>query len=141
MRRILNVLIPVLLIGATASGCSDSNSSEVDLAGRTFTSQSLVIDGAETPAADGGTIAVTFTDDGVSINAGCNTLFGNATWSGGILEVEGEALASTMMACSEALMDQDQLLSTFFISDPRWSLEGSQLTLSTDSVTLEMTEQ
>lgn len=141
MRRILNVLIPVLLVGATASGCIDTNSSEVDLAGRTFTSQSLVIDGAETPAADGGTIAVTFTDDGVSINAGCNTLFGNATWSGGILEVEGEALASTMMACSEALMDQDQLLSTFFISDPRWSLEGSQLTLSTDSVTLEMTEQ
>lgn len=102
--------------------------------------QELVIDNIATPAADGGSVALTFTDDGISVNAGCNTLFGSATWTGGVISVEGGILASTMMACSDALMDQDQLLTAFFTSDPSWSLSGSELTITNDSITMSLTE-
>jgi heat shock protein HslJ len=45
-----------------------------------------------------------------------------------------------MMACSDALMDQDQLLSAFFTSDPSWSLSGNELTLTNDSITMSLSE-
>jgi heat shock protein HslJ len=132
-------LCAVAVIGVT--GCSSDSQSTPELAGRTFTSQEIVVDNVPSPAADNGTIALTFTDDGISVNAGCNTLFANATWADGVISIESDTMASTMMACPEALMSQDQLLSTFFTSDPQWSLEGNQLTVSTPTATLVLIEQ
>jgi len=68
----------------------------------------------------------------VSANAGCNTLFGGASWDGGKLELDG-ALASTMMACDDALMEQDQWLSDFLSSSPALALDGKTLTLGDDT--------
>ena len=88
----------------------------------------------------GSTITLTFEDGQVSANAGCNTLFGAASWDAGTLDVE-EALASTLMACDDALMAQDQWLSDFLTSDPALSLAGTNLTLGDDSAGLTLTEE
>ena len=133
------VLCAAAVVGL--AGCSSDSNESSDLGGRTFVTQELVIDNIATPAADGGSVSLTFTDDGISVNAGCNTLFGSATWTGGVISVEGETLASTMMACSDALMDQDQLLSTFFTSDPSWTLSGNELSLTNGSITMSLTER
>lgn len=122
--------VTVFAIVSLLSACSGGGDAEsADLEGRTFTTQAVVIDGTESPAADGGTISLTFSDGSISINAGCNTLFGDATWTDGTILVPAGALASTMMACSEPLMAQDQLLATFFSSNPTWSLTGDTLTI------------
>ncbi len=145
MRSLTGILTGILSLCVVAvvglTGCTSGSQNSPDLAGRTFTSQELVINNVPAAAADGGTIAVTFTDDGISVNAGCNTLFANATWSTGVISIEGDTMASTMMACSESLMNQDQVLSTFFTSDPGWTLEGDKLTLSTPTITIILTEQ
>lgn len=121
-----------LVAAMVLSACGSDGSGSEDLDGKTFTSQTLVIDGAEVPAADGQTINVSFADGSISVNAGCNTLFGQASWADGQIELAAPTLASTMMACSEPLMAQDQLLITFFSSSPSWSLAGETLTVSSD---------
>ncbi|MGM0384467.1 MAG: META domain-containing protein [Actinomycetota bacterium] len=123
----------VAAIAALAlSGCSGSS----ELEGRTFTATEVrghdLVEGSE--------MTITFEDGQVSANAGCNTLFGAASWDGGTLDV-AEALASTMMACDDALMAQDQWLSDFLTSDPALSLAGTTLKLGDDSAGLTLTEE
>ena len=128
---LLSVFIGFAVI--TLAACSGSDNDSAALDGKTFTGQTLVLNGAEVAAADGQTISVTFVDGSISINGGCNTLFGEATWAGGEITLATETLASTMMACSEPLMAQDQALIAFFSSSPTWSLSGSTLTLKSDT--------
>ena len=134
MKRLV-VLAVTLLAGASLlSACGNGSETEsADLEGRTFTTQSVVIDGTETPAADGGTVTLAFIDGSISINAGCNSLFGEATWTDGTITVPAGTLASTMMACSEPLMAQDQLLADFFASNPTWTLTGESLTIESEA--------
>ena len=58
---------------------------------------------------DGTTIDITITDDGVSGSSGCNTYSAGAdlTVDGSTLELTSE-IASTMMACEQPIMDQEQ---------------------------------
>ena len=93
------------------------------------------MDGAEQPLALDGTLQVAFVDGGVSVNAGCNTLFGPADLSGGTIALTGE-LASTKMACAPELMAQDDELAAFFSAGPTWALEGSVLTLTGGTTTI-----
>lgn len=77
-------------------------------------------------------MTVTFIDDGVSVNAGCNTMFGAADLTNGTIAMAGP-MAGTKMACDPALMAQDEEIAAFFASTPRWSIDGEQLMLSNDS--------
>lgn len=133
-------ILSVLMSIATLTACTET-ASDPDLAGRTFTGQVISVDGVSTPAANGSTIAVTFTDDGISINAGCNTMFAQAQWDDSTITVADNAVASTMMACDALLMQQDQMLSEFLTSDPLWEVEGTELTLTSGSTSLTLTEQ
>lgn len=133
-------VLSVLMSIATLTACTET-ASDPDLTGRTFTGQVISVDGVNTPTANGSTIAVTFTDDGISVNAGCNTLFANAQWDESTITVADDAVASTMMACDALLMQQDQMLSEFLTSDPRWEVEGTELTLTSGSTSLTLTEQ
>jgi heat shock protein HslJ len=72
--------------------------------------------------------------------AGCNTMFGVAMLADGVLTVPAGNLASTMMACAEMLMEQDQALITFFTSNPSYTLDGLILTLASPTTTIVMTE-
>lgn len=51
---------------------------------------------------------LTFTATNYSINNGCNTIFG--TYKVNVTNIELGAGASTLMACEQKLMDQDQAL-------------------------------
>lgn len=121
------------LTGALAiSGCSSSSSSPE---GGTYTTQVITTDGAEQPLALDGTLQVAFVDGGVSVNAGCNTLFGPADLSGGTIALTG-ALASTKMACAPELMAQDDELAAFFSAGPAWTVDGEVLTLTGGTTTI-----
>lgn len=107
-----------------------------DLEGHTYTSTAS--SGHDLVA--GSRVTLSFEDGRISANAGCNTMSGSASWEGDTLDVTGP-LASTMMACDEALMAQDRWLSEFLESSPALSLSGTQLTLGGPGDGLTLTQE
>jgi len=132
--------VPILAILATAmlTSCSSGGADPAALMGKSFTTQQATIGGVEQSLAQGSTLTLSFTEDGISAKAGCNTIFGAANLDGGKITV-ATPLGMTMMACEQPLMDQDQWLSRFLSSGPSWALEGTTLTLSSgsDAIVLE----
>jgi heat shock protein HslJ len=101
-----------------------------DLVDRSF--ESTAVTGHELVA--GSTVELVFMADSVAARAGCNSMNGGYEIVDGTLEV-GE-MASTMMACDDALMDQDSWLSGFLASGPAIALDGDTLTLTGDDATM-----
>ena len=138
--RLIVVLGVVLLLAACGDdegGGSADASAASELAGSTYTSTSVT--GRE--LVDGAPLTLQFTDDGISANAGCNTMSATATWTDGTLEVDGDAMAMTQMACDDALMEQDIWLSEFLTSSPKLTAGDDELVLEGDGVTLTFEEQ
>jgi heat shock protein HslJ len=73
-------------------------------------------------------IRVSFDDGSVSVNAGCNTMFGAYTIDGDVLSAP--TLAMTMMACDQALMTQDTWISALISSNPTFTVAGDTLTIT-----------
>ena len=140
MKKLFGLILSFVVMGAVISGCGSDSSVSADPSGKTYVASELTVDGVLTPAAEESLIELTFTEDGISIIAGCNTLFGVATLADGVLTVPAGNMGSTMMACSEMLMAQDQALITFFTSNPSYTLDGSTLTLTSPTTTIVMTE-
>ena len=140
MKKSIGLILSSVVMGAVLSGCSSDSSASADLSGKTYVAGELTVDGVLTPAAEECSIKLTFTDDGISVIAGCNTMFGVATLTDGVLTVPASNMGSTMMACPEMLMAQDQALITFFTSNPSYTLDGSTLTLASPTTTIVMTE-
>ncbi len=82
-----------------------SSSGRAGLDGREFVSTQ--VDGYE--LVPDSVIRISFEDGSVSINAGCNTMFGAYTVDGDVLSAP--TLAMTEMACDPALMEQDTWIS------------------------------
>ncbi|HEY5881504.1 MAG TPA: META domain-containing protein, partial [Nakamurella sp.] len=82
------------------------------------------------------TITLTFEGGSLSANAGCNSMAGRYVAVGG--KLTAPQLASTMMACDEALMAQDAWLAAFLAAGPTYTLDGDTLTLTngTDTIVL-----
>ncbi len=81
------------------------------------------------------TISVATTGDAVAFNAGCNTFFGALNSEAGVTygpgaETSNGPMGSTMMACDDALMEQDRWLQEFLDSTPVWTLGEDTVTLS-----------
>lgn len=117
------------------SACAASSPDASTLVDKTFTTSSITTAGMTEPLAQGSTLVITFTSDGVSAKADCNTLFGPATLEDGVVTMTNQ-VASTMMACDPALMDQDQRIIDFLSATPSWSLDGSLLTLTAGDTTM-----
>jgi heat shock protein HslJ len=144
-------LTALLLVGALVLGaCGDDGGDDVstdgdggsstevtfdDLVGKAFASTNVT--GHE--LVEGTTLDLTFIDGRVSAIAGCNTQNGDADVVDGTLEVS--ALASTMMGCEEALMDQDVWVAGFLESGPEITLDGDVLTLTSGDESVELTAQ
>ena len=111
----------------TASGSAPTAD---DLGGQAFESTS--VEGHD--LVEGSTIELGFETDALGARAGCNSLSGGYTIIDGTLEVG--AMASTMMACDDALMEQDQWLSEFLASGPEIALDGDTLTLTGSETTV-----
>jgi heat shock protein HslJ len=115
------------LAAATAiAGCDTSDGRSADAALLVtpelseLTDSTWVADAIVDPDRDlvpGSTISMTFTDDSLSVNAGCNTLGGPAS-----VDDDGELvvaeLATTLKACEDPLSDQDAWLTSFLTSRP-----------------------
>lgn len=87
--------------------------------------------------APGSTITLAFNTDGtLSARGGCNNMSGGFTVNGDVLTVA--TMASTMMACEEALMNQDTWLAAFLASSPTWTYTDSVLTLTNGTDTMVM---
>jgi heat shock protein HslJ len=119
--------------GVALGGCAGSGA---NLDGRTYTSTEV----RGHDLVEGSQVTLTFEDGRLSAQAGCNTMSGEATWDDGTLEVAGP-MASTMMACEQPLMDQDQWLSSFLASSPSLEADGRTLTLGDDSTRMTLAEQ
>ncbi len=130
------------LAGITLAACGsddDGNASGAaptadELSGRGFTSTEVT--GYD--LVEGSSITMSFLDDAVSVNAGCNTMNGgfeivDATFT-------ADQFAMTMMACQEPLMDQDTWLAEFLASSPEIALDGATLTFTGDDATITLTE-
>lgn len=138
------VLAAAAVVLAVLAGCGDSGGrtggdAEVvtgDLEGRTFTGTDVrghdLVPGTE--------VSVAFDADHVSATAGCNTMFGEATVSDGVLTLPREGLATTLMACSDEQTRQDEWVAELLGSGPRLALDGDRLEVGDDSVGMTLIE-
>lgn len=106
------------------------------VAGKTYTPVSATGFAFVDPAK----MTFTFTaEGGISIIGGCNTQFGALQWDGEF--AKAPALASTMMACDQPLMDQDFALSTLFAAGFATDVTDGTLTLTNDDATIVLAEK
>lgn len=138
-RRGVLLLVLVLVLAPMLAACdagtgTGSAADDADLAGKTFVSTQVT--GHE--LVDGSEVRLIFQTDRISVQAGCNTLNGGASWDEGALVVT-QPMARTMMACAPELMAQDDWLEAFLTSEPALSLDGGTLTLgdTTEGITLD----
>lgn len=110
-------------VSGSASDSGRTTRSELD--GRSFVATSVTGSHTQVP---GSTITLAFEGGSLSANAGCNSMAGRYTLIGG--KLTAPQLASTMMACDQALMDQDTWLAQFLASGPAYTLAGDVLTLT-----------
>ncbi len=128
-----------LLLVGTACGNTSPSGGDVtfeDVVELTFTSANVQENGVPRALASEAPITLTFTQDGISLTAGCNTLFGGAAIEAGRLTVS-PALASSMMMCEDALMQQDEWLTAFLNASPKVTKSDDTLTLTTDDSAIE----
>lgn len=139
MRFILSRAHFPVVIGAVAlvltTACGDDEASPVELEGKSYVATDIdghtIVDGSE--------VAISFADGSISIEAGCNTQNGAYELTDGVLEVE--MLMSTMMACDEPLMAQDQLVASIVTSGPTVEADGDDIVLESPAGSMTLTEQ
>jgi len=120
---------------ATGSGAAGAAGAASDLTGKTLVAKEVTGTYTIVP---GSTISITFENGSLAARAGCNNMFGQYTVTGNVLNAP--QLASTMMACDEALMKQDTWLAAFLASSPTWTYSGGTLTLTNGTDTIALTE-
>lgn len=138
-RRSLLLAAPVLL-ALVAGACGDDSDepapvTAADLDGSTW--GDAEVDGYELA----GTLDVVFEDGRMSVTGGCNNQFGAYT-----IDDEGRLtvaqMASTMMACPDPLMAQDQWIAALLAGGVDTSIasldDGAELTLAGDGATIRL---
>jgi len=115
--------------GSTTTTAGASSTPELD--GMAFTATG--VEGYEPVA--GSQLTLTFQDGSLSVNAGCNTMTSAYEVNGDQLAWTGTP-AATMMGCSDELMNQDTWLINLFTDGVTAALDGEELTLTSDDVTI-----
>ena len=77
---------------------------------------------------------MTFEGDGISANAGCNTMNGTYEVEDGVLD--GGAVGQTQMACEDDLQQQDVWVAALLEGEPTVTLVDDTLTITSDSTTV-----
>jgi len=128
-------LVISLCVGMTIlAACTSSGSQQGgDLTGKVWALTELM----GKPPMDGTGISAEFTADGkVSGSAGCNRYSGTYTLSGSNITFSSP-MASTMMMCEQAVMDQESAYMQALGEAKTFAIQGDQLTLTGgDGVTL-----
>ena len=142
LRAVLGVLALVLTVSACGLDWGEGRENPEDIVapagfdGRSF--ESAEVTGHT--LAPGSTLALTFEDGVMMVQAGCNSMRAGYEQDGDVLRWTGPA-ASTMMACDPALMDQDQWAAGLFTDgmtvvdgDADLTLESGDVRISFDEV-------
>jgi heat shock protein HslJ len=138
-RHVRAVVVSGVIACLELTGCDSTSGRSADAAlARTpelvdLTDGVWVADGIDDPNREivpGSSIRLTFTDDSLSVDAGCNIMGGPASIDGDELVV-GD-LAGTLIACEEPLAQQEQWLSTLLTSGPEIESHEADLWLSHD---------
>jgi heat shock protein HslJ len=130
-------------LSACGQGTSDGTGTDVswdDLSGRTFLSTDVLKGADPYPLVKGSVVRLSFTGDAISASGGCNSMGGAAHLDGDVLVVDGP-MSMTEMACKEPLMAQDTWLSDLLAARPVLALDVDQLTLTTDTYTVQMIDE
>ena len=144
-------LATIGLAGVMLAACGDDS----DEASGTVSSAPMSTSGSTPATLDGRELVVTevtghdlvadttprvsFDAGRITVQAGCNTM--NSTY-----ELEGDQLvvgdmATTQMACDEALMAQDQWFADVLGGDPTVSADGTTVTITGGGATLTLTDR
>jgi heat shock protein HslJ len=107
------------------------------LEGRTFISQMVT---GHDLAEGGETIRLTFEEGRMGASAGCNQMGSTYEIEGTRLSWTGEPM-STMMGCSEELMAQDDWLAKLLVGGVDATLDGPELVLVADDVTIVLLDE
>lgn len=137
--------VAALALGACGNGATNdpgagSSLAWDDLSGRTFVTTDVTKGGTPYALVKGSKVRLTFTDDGVSANAGCNTMSGKAHLDGDVLVLDGP-LAMTEMGCDAPLMKQDTWLAAVLADSPDLTVDADALSVVTDSYGLSMIDE
>jgi heat shock protein HslJ len=132
-------LLTLLILSFAISACSAQNTEEpsASLIGSwKLTSFGSV--GTTFPAVEGSDAELTFNEDGtVAGNSGCNGFGGNYTVEGD--QVTFSEIVSTLIACEEPLMSQEEAVFQVLTGTATHTIEGSTLTLTSNGMVLVLT--
>lgn len=126
MRRIVIALAATALVLAACGGGSSADGDPQSLIDTAYNVTSISVDGTDRELL--GPVEVAFTSDSISVATPCNGMSGPVTYSETALTVG--ALAQTMMACDDPLMEQDSVIADALAANPAWQLSGGTLTLT-----------
>jgi heat shock protein HslJ len=127
--------------GSGGSGSGPVGRTVPDLDGTSWIATSIVEHGQPHALVPGSQVRLDFAGGTLSISGGCNGMSGSYTLSEAA-ELGTGTLSSTLMGCSQPLMDQDKWLSDTVFSAPLVaSVDGNTLTLSRAGLQLELTDR
>ncbi len=139
--RISAVALVALFGVAVLTGCGSTNPSAPESdAVAPASGEYLSSPASSLPLVPGTQVQLTLDGSSLSASAGCNSLVGSYSLDGATLVVRD--IASTMMGCTEDLMDQDGRLSAFLTGRPVVSTSPDGFTLTGEGdATLVMVER
>ena len=134
MKTVLKLsLVTVLVLCAgllvALPGCGGDDTS---LEGTKWVMTAYAVDGSMQEALSTPAVEATFADGTVSGTGGCNQYNGSYELDGDRLSV-GPSLARTMMACEQAIMDQEDAYLEALQSAASFKIDGDVLTIMDDS--------
>jgi heat shock protein HslJ len=110
------------------------------LAGRTFLSTAVTVDGGERPLVPGTQIRLTFGEDGqLGASAGCNSYGAPFRVDAGVLIADGGAM--TEMGCDAPRHAQDDWLFEFLGARPTITFSNGELTLTVGTTTIRLLDR
>ncbi|GGK93351.1 META domain-containing protein [Nocardia jinanensis] len=133
----IGAALSLLVLAATA--CSDNEQAltapEPTPMGHTYISTEVT--GAPIPG--GGPLTLTFADDRISAEAGCNAHSGAVDLRDHLLHVSD--LASTLVGCPGDRAGSDAWVDDLLRADPTWQLDQDRLTLTGKGTTVVLTDK
>jgi heat shock protein HslJ len=111
-----------------------------DFVGRTYVASDVSEGGVAKPLVAGTELTLTFTKDGISASAGCNSMVStDAGIDDSVLRVS--SLISTQMACDPAVMQQEDWWADFLTSGPAADVGDRVLTLTSPTAQVRLTAE
>jgi heat shock protein HslJ len=132
-------LLALLMISLAISACSAQNTEEpaASLIGP-WKLTSYGPASSPVPAVEDTEAGITFNEDGtVAGNSGCNGFGGNYTVEGN--QVTFSEIVSTLIACEEPLMSQEQAVLGVTADSATYIIDGKTLTLTSNDMMLVLT--